>query len=470
MGVLAPRSRAPDFVLPSIARRPGQPRAAARRRPGRARVRGRGVPDVRAGAAPAGAARRGAARRRRDAGGGLRGPARGRGSGRALDRASPGTVLAEPAPYDVSRRVRARGAADDGARGPGAATWSSAASAGTPTGARGAARRSPAPRRRRAASASRASRRCVKPGCAAKSTLRRRARSRSSTRAATSWRRCSRAAGPTACRSCRRRASASRRCSAAATRSASLGEVPPAMGEATLERVAACAVLAGCRPEYFPVVVAAVRGRARPGLQPQRPGGDDAAAGPARRRQRAGPRTRSASTAAWARSGPGARANLTIGRALRLVVTLTGGARPGGSTARRSAIPASSASASPRTRRAAPGSRCTSSAASPRERSVVTLIACDAPLSISDHRSTSAEELACVLGWAAATTWSPNWWPLGATLGLRRLPRAPRAVRRRGLEQAARPRGDVRGRPPPRARAARRRDHAARRRRRSRTR
>src|SRR4051794_5433049 len=38
----------------------------------------------------------------------------------------------------------------------------------------------------------------------------------------------------------------------------SLGEVPPGMGEATLERVAACAVLAGCRPEYFPVVLAAV--------------------------------------------------------------------------------------------------------------------------------------------------------------------------------------------------------------------
>src|SRR5256714_12464603 len=37
----------------------------------------------------------------------------------------------------------------------------------------------------------------------------------------------------------------------------SLGPVPPDLGEATLERVAACAVLAGCRPAYFPVVVAA---------------------------------------------------------------------------------------------------------------------------------------------------------------------------------------------------------------------
>ena len=41
------------------------------------------------------------------------------------------------------------------------------------------------------------------------------------------------------------------------------------------------------------------------------------------------------------------------------------------------------------------------------------MVAADAPLSISDHRSESPEELARVLGWAAAATWSPNWWPLG---------------------------------------------------------
>ncbi|HEY6397716.1 MAG TPA: hypothetical protein VIX82_09715, partial [Solirubrobacteraceae bacterium] len=47
------------------------------------------------------------------------------------------------------------------------------------------------------------------------------------------------------------------------------------------------------------------------------------------------------------------------------------------------------------------------------EQSVVTLLAADAPQSISDHRSTRPQELARVLGWAAAAAWSPNWWPLG---------------------------------------------------------
>jgi len=47
------------------------------------------------------------------------------------------------------------------------------------------------------------------------------------------------------------------------------------------------------------------------------------------------------------------------------------------------------------------------------EDSVVTVIAADAPMSISDHRSKDPRELASVLGWAAGATWSPNWWPLG---------------------------------------------------------
>jgi len=39
----------------------------------------------------------------------------------------------------------------------------------------------------------------------------------------------------------------------------SIGKVPPIWGEATVERIAANAVMAGCRPAYMPVVVAALR-------------------------------------------------------------------------------------------------------------------------------------------------------------------------------------------------------------------
>ena len=37
-----------------------------------------------------------------------------------------------------------------------------------------------------------------------------------------------------------------------------VGVLPPRQGEATVERIAVNAVMAGCRPEYFPLVLAAI--------------------------------------------------------------------------------------------------------------------------------------------------------------------------------------------------------------------
>ena len=38
------------------------------------------------------------------------------------------------------------------------------------------------------------------------------------------------------------------------------GVPAPARGQATLRRMALCTVMAGCRPEYFPILIAAVGG------------------------------------------------------------------------------------------------------------------------------------------------------------------------------------------------------------------
>lgn len=192
---------------------------------------------------------------------------------------------------------------------------------------------------------------------------------------------------------------------------ASLGQVPPAMGEATLQRLAACAVLAGCRPEYFRVVVAAakaaldsrfnVHGQA---VTTQPAGQLIVVNGPVRHEL--------GLNSGMGVLGPGNRANLTIGRALRLMIQLTGGGVPGGLD--RSTLGqmgkigfciAEDEEVSPWTplhveRGFEPG------------QSVVTLIGSDAPLSISDHRSRTPEDLAYVLAWAATSSWSTNWWPL----------------------------------------------------------
>jgi hypothetical protein len=191
----------------------------------------------------------------------------------------------------------------------------------------------------------------------------------------------------------------------------SLGLVPPAMGEATLRRLAACAVLAGCRPEYFPVVVAAALAALDPAFNLH---GQAVTTQPAGQLIVVNGPVRHAIglNSGMGVLGPGNRANLTIGRALRLLVVLTGGGMPG--TLDRSTLG-----------QMGKVGLCVAEdeEVSPWEplhvergfsdgQSVVTLIGCDAPLSISDHRSRTPEDLAYVLAWAAASQWSTNWWPL----------------------------------------------------------
>jgi len=194
----------------------------------------------------------------------------------------------------------------------------------------------------------------------------------------------------------------------------SLGAVPPAHGEATLARVAACAVLAGCRPAYFPVVVAAVEAALEPGFN---------AHGIAVTTQPAGPilvvngpaRERLGLNSGMGALGPGTRANATIGRALRLVLMLTGGARPGGLDRATLGQPGKFACCFAENEEASPWEPLHVERGFAAEASTVTLVAADAPLSISDHRSRTPEELAATLAWAAAAQWSPFWWPMDDT-------------------------------------------------------
>ena len=108
----------------------------------------------------------------------------------------------------------------------------------------------------------------------------------------------------------------------------SLGEVGPSQGAATIEAVAANAVMAGCLPEHFPIVVAAVRAICDPQFDlteiqvtthPITP--MIIVNGPAR--------FTAGLSSGYGAFGPGHRANASIGRAIRLVMTNIGGGRPG---------------------------------------------------------------------------------------------------------------------------------------------
>ncbi|HET7343789.1 MAG TPA: hypothetical protein VFL90_20160 [Methylomirabilota bacterium] len=107
-----------------------------------------------------------------------------------------------------------------------------------------------------------------------------------------------------------------------------LGEVEPLRGVATVEKVAANAVMAGCGPEHFPIVLAAVEAVLDPAfnLRGVQTTDENVAplvivSGPAA--------ARAGVNAGVGALGPGWRGNAAIGRAVRLVMQNLGGGWPG---------------------------------------------------------------------------------------------------------------------------------------------
>ncbi len=104
--------------------------------------------------------------------------------------------------------------------------------------------------------------------------------------------------------------------------------VPPDLAECTVEKVAINAVMAGCRPEYLPVVLAAVEAACSDAFNMHGLLATTMPVGPVLIVN--GPIRRSlAMNSGKNVFGQGNRANNTIGRALQLVVRNVGGGRPG---------------------------------------------------------------------------------------------------------------------------------------------
>jgi hypothetical protein len=113
--------------------------------------------------------------------------------------------------------------------------------------------------------------------------------------------------------------------------------------------------------------------------------------------------------------GPGWRANATIGRGLRLALVNLGGAIPAEVDFCQHGHPGKYTYCIAEHQAANPWEPLHVERGFNTDASTVTVVAADAPLSISEHRSRTAEELAATLGWAAAATWSPFWWPMDDT-------------------------------------------------------
>jgi hypothetical protein len=190
-----------------------------------------------------------------------------------------------------------------------------------------------------------------------------------------------------------------------------LGELPPNYGPLTVEKLAINAVMAGCRPEYLPVLVAAAEAACDPAFNLHGVSTSTHFSAPLILVN--GPiRSQIGLNASFGVFGPGYRANATIGRALRLTMINVGGARPGETSMSTFGHPGRYTYCIAEHEEASPWPPYHVSRGLPPGTSAVTLFAGEAPHGISDHASRTARSLAGSLGWSMAGLWNSKHFPL----------------------------------------------------------
>jgi len=168
-----------------------------------------------------------------------------------------------------------------------------------------------------------------------------------------------------------------------------IAEIPPNWGKASVEKIAVNALMAGCLPDYLPVVIAAVQAMTdeRVGLQAIQ-GTTDVHTpliivnGPSARRLdiNGGPNC----------FGQGWRANATIGRALRLIMLNLGGGVPGKIDKSTFGHPGKYTYCVAENEEASPWEPLHVERGLQPTDSAVTVFPCEAPHQISDHYNSSA--------------------------------------------------------------------------------
>ncbi len=166
--------------------------------------------------------------------------------------------------------------------------------------------------------------------------------------------------------------------------------VPPRWAEATVENIAINAVMAGCRPQYIPVLIAAIQAAADPafGLYSVQATTHPCAvlmlvSGPIV--EEIGLNFRHGAF------GPGFRANASIGRAMRLVLMNVGGGIPGEGDQSTHGSPAKFSYCVAENEAATPWEPFRVARGFARSDSTVTVFSGEGPHNVNDHVCTSAE-------------------------------------------------------------------------------
>lgn len=169
--------------------------------------------------------------------------------------------------------------------------------------------------------------------------------------------------------------------------------MPPDLVDCTVEKVAVNAVMAGCLPEHLPVVLAAVEAAATDAFNVHGLAATTYFSGPIMIIN--GPiATRVGMNSGINAFGPGNRANLTIGRALNLVVRNVGGSVPGGVDRATFGHPGKLSFCFPEDEASSPWESLAVERGFSADQSTVTLFAGHGPTEIWDQLSRTPESLA----------------------------------------------------------------------------
>jgi hypothetical protein len=180
--------------------------------------------------------------------------------------------------------------------------------------------------------------------------------------------------------------------STAKTDNETFAPISPRQVVPTLQSLAANAVMAGCKPEYFPVVLAGLRAVLDPAYNLH---GTLATTHPCGQLMVVSGPIRNALDINCGSNclGQGRRANATIGRALQLILLNVGGAKPGDMDRATHGSPAKFAYCFGENEEASPFPAYHVRRGFGADESVVTTMAAEAPHNINDHASNTGEGL-----------------------------------------------------------------------------
>jgi len=188
-----------------------------------------------------------------------------------------------------------------------------------------------------------------------------------------------------------------------------IGIVPPRLGMATVEQIAINAVMAGCRPQYMPVLISAVEAMLEPRFNLASLQATTHPVAPLLIVH--GPIAKELGMNAGAGVfGPGSMANAVMGRAIRLILWNVGGGLPGSADRSTQGAPSKYTYCIAENIEASPWGSFITDRGLLEGANAVTVFGCEPPHNVNDHEHGDAEGILRVAGDVLRTLGNNTWF------------------------------------------------------------